>query len=243
MNEPTIPPKVAEHLGYYVYLYVDPRTDKPFYVGKGVGSRVLAHLGASGDSQKIRTIQDLRAAGLEPRLDILAHGIRNEETALRIEAACIDLLGLDELTNQVRGWKSIQFGRMTLRELTAYYAAESVEVTHPSLLIRINRLYRHSMSREELYEATRGVWKIGRRREVAEYAMAVFEGVVKEVYSIEAWHPGGTTEYRTRDINSSKRWEFTGTVAEDNIREKYRDKSVSKYFPRSQQSPVVYVNC
>jgi hypothetical protein len=28
-----IPPEVAEHLGYYVYLYIGPRNDKPFYVG------------------------------------------------------------------------------------------------------------------------------------------------------------------------------------------------------------------
>ena len=28
-----IPPEVAEHLGFYVYLYVDPRDGKVFYVG------------------------------------------------------------------------------------------------------------------------------------------------------------------------------------------------------------------
>lgn len=29
-----ISPEVAERLSYYIYLYVDPRTGKPFYVGK-----------------------------------------------------------------------------------------------------------------------------------------------------------------------------------------------------------------
>lgn len=40
-----LPPGVGEQLGHYVYLYVDPRTGEPFYVGKGVGNRILAHFG------------------------------------------------------------------------------------------------------------------------------------------------------------------------------------------------------
>lgn len=30
--------------GYYVYQYIDPRTNLPFYIGKGIGKRYLAHL-------------------------------------------------------------------------------------------------------------------------------------------------------------------------------------------------------
>jgi hypothetical protein len=42
--EPSIPSEVARSLGYYLYLHIDPRSDKPFYVGKGKGKRILAHL-------------------------------------------------------------------------------------------------------------------------------------------------------------------------------------------------------
>lgn len=31
-------------IGYYVYLYSDPDTKEPFYVGKGKGNRVFNHL-------------------------------------------------------------------------------------------------------------------------------------------------------------------------------------------------------
>jgi hypothetical protein len=79
-----IPPEVAERLGYYVYLYVDPRTGKPFYVGKGQRGRVLAHLSAKGESRKVATLAELKAAGLEPRLEILAHALPSEEAALRL---------------------------------------------------------------------------------------------------------------------------------------------------------------
>lgn len=240
-----IAPEVARRLGHYVYLYVDPRDGRPFYVGKGVGERVLAHLSERAESEKCRRIDELRALSMEPRIEILAHGLRDEETALRIEAAVIDLLGLKALTNEVRGWRSLQLGRLPLSELAIYYAAKRVEVEVPALLIRINQLHRHDMSAIELYEATRGVWKVGPRRQHARYAFAVFEGVVREVYVIDAWHGAATTEYRTRDatkLNTHQRFEFVGRVAED-IRSTYVGGSVAHCFKQGRRSPVVYANC
>jgi hypothetical protein len=237
-----IPPEVAEKLGWYVYLYVDPRNGQVFYVGKGKGQRLLAHLSDEAESRKVRTIAELRAAGLEPRLEVLTHGLPNEETGLRVEAAVIDALGLERLTNEVRGWRSVETGRLPLEELIAYYGAKPVEVVGPSLLIRISRLHRHGMDAEELYEATRGVWRLGVRRESARFAMAVFEGVVREVYEIETWHPAGSTPYRFRELSEQAgRWEFTGHVADEPIRSRYRGQSVAAYFKKGQQSPVVYV--
>lgn len=45
-----LPAGVAEHLGCYVYLYVDPRDARPFYVGKGKGYRVLDHFSDQHES-------------------------------------------------------------------------------------------------------------------------------------------------------------------------------------------------
>ncbi len=241
-----IRPEVADRLGYYVYIYLDPRSDKPFYVGKGRGRRVLAHLSEKNESRKVATIAELSALGLQPQLDILAHGLPDEETALRIEAAAIDLLGLDQLTNLVKGWKSVHFGRRSLRELDSYYAAKPVEITDPALLIRITRLYRHNMTEAELYDATRGHWKLGLRRTKARLALAVFDSVVREVYSIDSWHPAGTTPRNSAlhlGPTKSDRWEFTGSVANEPIRAKYRGRSVARYLPKGLQSPVVYVRC
>jgi len=42
--------KTIEELGYYVYVYSDPDTHKPFYVGKGKGNRAFDHLYSEGDS-------------------------------------------------------------------------------------------------------------------------------------------------------------------------------------------------
>lgn len=241
-----LPPGVAEHLGYYVYLYVDPRTGEPFYVGKGIGDRVLAHFGDVRDSKKTRLISELKSAGISPRLEILAHGLKDEETAFRIEAAVIDALGLDQLTNAVRGWRSLQTGRMTLDELVGFYSATPVEIEHPVLLIRINKLYRRDMSELELYEATRGIWKLGERRTSVTYAFALFHGLVREVYEVKSWHPALTQPYETRDFsqhNVTGRWEFEGKIAPTDVRDRYRGKSVHLYLKRGNQSPTIYVNC
>lgn len=246
MDELRIPPEVAHRLGYYVYLYIDPRDDRPFYVGKGQRERALSHLSEEAESRKCARIAELRAIGIEPRIDVLAHGLRDEETAFRIEAAVIDLFGLDVLTNEVRGWRSLQLGRIPLAELTMYYAATPVTVEVPALLIRINRLYRHNMSPQELYEATRGVWKVGARSEKARYAFAVFDGLVREVYEIDSWHSAATTPYATRDASQLKtagRREFLGRVADATVRDVYVGRSVADTFTRGLQSPVKYVNC
>ena len=55
-------------------------------------------------------------------------------------------------------------------------------VMEPALLIRLTDSYRPGMSDVALYEATRGVWRIGPRREGARLALAVHDGLVKEVY-------------------------------------------------------------
>jgi hypothetical protein len=120
-------------------------------------------------------------------------------------------------------------------------AGHPVEVHEPALLITINQLYRPSMTAEELYEATRGVWRVGPRRAEAVLALAVYRGIVQEVYRIHAWYPAGTLTYRTRDdvaaYVGSGRWEFEGVVARD-VRDRYVGRSVG----RGTQNPVRYVN-
>lgn len=239
---------VGERLGYYVYLYVDPRTNEPFYVGKGQGERALAHLTDTSESLKANQIKEIRDAGAEPRIDILVHGLLSEEAALRIEAAVIDAIGPERLTNAVRGWESGKVGRIPLSELVAMYGATPVDVVHASLLIRINRLYRYGMEQAELYEATRGTWKVGPKKELARFALSVFHGVVRAVFEIESWHPERTTPYHIRVFEEparmpARRWEFLGKPAEESIQKLYVGRSVHRYFKQGQQSPVVYVNC
>jgi hypothetical protein len=207
----------------------------------------LAHLFDTSESLKVARIKEIQAAGLEPQIDILVHGLPSEEAAFRIEAAVIDAIGPHKLTNAVRGWETGKVGRMPLKELTALYGATPVEVVHPSLLIRINRLYRYGIEDTELYEVTRGTWRLGPKRTRAKFAFSVFHGVVRAVFEIESWHPERTTPYQIRVWDNPSpqpgRYEFIGKPADSSVRSQYIGRSVQHYFKKGLQSPVVYVNC
>jgi hypothetical protein len=124
-----------------------------------------------------------------------------------------------------------------------------INITEPVLLIRTSKLFKHGMSDKELYEITRGVWRIGLNREKAKYAFCVANGVVQEIFSIQKWQPAGTTLYETpaqQDANTKDkwigRWEFIGDIAPDTIRNKYIGKSIKDYFNRGNANPIYYVN-
>jgi hypothetical protein len=66
--------QVSSELGCYVYILVDPRDSRPFYVGKGQGVRFLSHGRAvpeeldETEGPKSRVIRALRTAGLDPEV-------------------------------------------------------------------------------------------------------------------------------------------------------------------------------
>ena len=239
-----LPLSVTRELGYYVYLYVNPETNTIFYVGKGKGRRCLSHLDGKGKSPHGAIIRALRKRGKEPRVEILIHGLKDEKMALAVEMAAISLMGLESLANTVRGHHSARRGRMSLDQVLSLYQRKKVKIAVPAILIRINRLYRYGIPTEELYDATRIAWVVGPRREKAEYAFAVYQGIIREVYAITSWLPAGST-FSTRDPHGIKkakgRWEFVGTVAAENIRKKYVDRAAD--FSQHGQNPVQYVNC
>lgn len=230
---------VAGILKSYVYVYIDPRNGKPFYIGKGNGNRLFAHLADTTESKKVARIAEIRQDGLEPHIDILRYGLSDSEAAL-VEAASIDLIGLKNLTNEVSGIHGQSCGRITSEDMMLLVNAKPVEIHHNAILLTINTLYRSGMSPLELYETTRGCWRVGLRRNKVEYALALFQGIVLGVYKIDQWYPAGTLEYKTRDsvaLKQEGRWEFSGMVAED-IRGEYVGFSAGK----AGQNPIRYVN-
>lgn len=238
-------PEIEAELKSYVYLLIDPETKEPFYIGKGVGNRVFQHFDDDADSDKVRMIQALREKGLEPVVELLRYGLTDKEAAL-VEASAIDLIGVGKLTNIVRGQHSNGFGRESVREIISRMNAEPAgEISEGAVLIIINRLYRSDMTPDELYEATRGLWRIGPNRDQARLAMAVYKGVIKEVYRIGKWVPA-TDAYVTRsDVKNYKdrgRWEFHGHIAEEPVRGMYVGKSVRHILGSHSQNPIRYVN-
>jgi len=242
--------KAISNLGYYVYIYSDPDTKIPFYIGKGKGNRCFAHLSLDNDSEKVAKIQEILANGKEPIIEILVHGV-DEETALKVEAAAIDLIGIDNLTNIQKGHHSSVYGRINVDDINRRYDQEVLQesdIKDNLILIRINKAYHYGMTDFELYDATRGCWKINvDNAKEYKYACSVYDGMILEVYSIAQWFEAYTTmrNYPRPEGQRDKidgRYEFVGSVAADEIRKRYVGKIVSDLFPKGNQNPIKYVN-
>lgn len=240
--------KTIEALGYYVYVYSDPDTRRPFYVGKGKGNRVFNHMDDQSENEKVRKINDIKARGKEPNIEILAHGL-DEETAFKVEAAAIDLIGIENLTNRQRGHESSVYGKIEVSTLDARYSHEELnpnDVTDNIMFIRINKLYRNDMTPLELYEATRGYWKVNiEQARKVDYVLSVYDGMVLEAYAPAEWLPAKATFMERKDSRDAEgvadRYEFVGRIADVPVRKKYVDKSVSLFFPPGNANPIKYV--
>jgi hypothetical protein len=121
------------------------------------------------------------------------------------------------------------------------------------IAISINEQFPHCEAADDLYTCTRGLWRLNRTRaEQAKYAFAIYEGEIKEVYEIEQWFPAtqAFTDYWVSRLKSQGsrispaeligRYEFSGRLAPEPIREKYVGKKIPK---RHSGNPIMYFNC
>ena len=88
--------------------------------------------------------------------------------------------------------------------------AERAQIIDPVVLIRVPRLFRSGMSTLALYEATRGVWKIGPRRDLVKYALTVHEGIVQEVVPDLPLAAGVDDALHDKDLSGSDRARSVG---------------------------------
>ena len=87
---------------YYVYSLIDPITNKPFYIGKGKGSRVLTHEKfRSGCKNRLKDskIQEILSYNDCVPYQIIKDGFDNELDAYLYEEKIIEQIGLKNLTN------------------------------------------------------------------------------------------------------------------------------------------------
>jgi hypothetical protein len=100
---------------YYVYGLLDPRTEEVFYIGKGKGARIAAHVREAAEdgnnAPKHRRIREIEASGQRVRQIFLARDLEQEGEAFAIEALMIYeakchgvVLGIQSnLTNLISG--------------------------------------------------------------------------------------------------------------------------------------------
>jgi len=231
-------------LKHYVYAYIDTagECERILYIGKGQGARVLDHVHPDDVTPKHEHIMRALETG-SLRIDILRHGIETDRQAKLIEATCIDLFGVDQLLNAVRG-HGIAMGRLPIEELLSVVDTDRITVApeHAGMAVILNATYKSGMSDLQLFEATRGIWKAIPPGDDLRYAYATYGSLVKEVYRIKGWVPAGTNQYFTREFTDEDfagRKEFIGRIAEPAVRDIYKSKAI--HIPRSYGSPLMPV--
>jgi len=237
--------EVINEIGFYVYRLIDPRNGNTFYVGKGKGNRVFAHMSGAlayeGDedevSEKIGTIREIHQSGLTVIHVIHRHGMDND-TALEVEAALID--AFPGLSNEAGGRGNRERGAMNALQIQNIYKAEVInEITDKCIIVKIKQWsvdrYNGSLS-EAIYEATRSAWKMSMARaSKAEYVLSVMDGVIKAVYCDIKWK-----NHQER----VGRLEFDGIEASETVKQKYIGKRIPpEYRKQGLASPCLYVNC
>jgi len=217
------PPEVAEKLKTYVYRLIDPRNGETFYVGKGKGNRVFAHIQEQVDEDdpttKLRRIRDIHLAGFEVAHVIHRHGM-DERTAFEVEAALMD--AYPGITNVAGGLGNAEFGAMHAREIIRRYAAEPAVFKHRALLISVGR----SAAEASLYEATRYAWKIQpKKAEQAEVVLATLQGLIVGAFVADRWLEASAENFPGREPVPG-RYGFIGRDAPSELRQEYVGKRV-----------------
>lgn len=113
------------------------------------------------------------------------------------------------------------------------------KLTEPIAVIRINKLYRKSLTPDELYDITRGYWNLNRAKaEACNLVFAVYRGVVKEVYRVDSWVDSLELEMCTTINPYREGYGFNGHVAEGAVRNRFLGCNIANWFKHGDQCPV-----
>lgn len=105
-------------------------------------------------------------------------------------AAASDLIRTQESEGNWMQSESLDRRRLQVNEgNTVAEQVGSVEarIGVPAVLFNIARLWKPGMDEDALYDVTHGYWRMGLKREQADYALAVAGGQIRAAFRVLAW--------------------------------------------------------
>ena len=243
--------KTRQKLKYYVYMLLDPNSNRPFYVGKGIDNLVFNHLDCAltdldATTAKYDKIREIIQNGKSVKHVIVRHGLTEDES-FQIEASLIDSLtycGI-MLSNLVSGHNSIEKGLMTSEEIKRLYNAQPLNsIGENCIVININKKYQRGKGGQSIYQATKETWTIKKSRlNQLKYVLSEYRGLIVEVFEVDEWY-----EKERGYLPTSKKYGqtkigygFNGHQASDEIRNLYLNKSIAHTKKRGAASAIRYI--
>lgn len=113
------------------------------------------------------------------------------------------------------------------------------DITEKIIAFNLRQSYHPNLTKDELYDRTRGCWRISRANaQQYSYAFSVYENTIKEIYKIEKWLSAEELQRETvpYNRNDSGKYGFEGKIAEKEIRDKYLGKSLENICKKGQYS-------
>lgn len=217
---------------YYVYVYSHPDTRQPFYVGKGRGGRALAHMDfEDAENEKQEIISKLREQGRKPVIEIVRWKLTEDE-AFAAEAALIQFIGLDQVTNRQRGHGEdklhVDFLEFIRDKAPLRISPRKGE---EMLVLCANQFYRPGMSRFELYDAIRGNLGVSKERtENCRLALVVYRGYVIDVYENPRCVEPGSQARQFESEPDDKKYDLVASFPDKDYRNRYVGRALDAKY-------------
>jgi hypothetical protein len=123
---------------------------------------------------------------------------------------------------------------MSPKNIEAQYKGKPFVKPIKAVCFKINRAWRRNMSALELYEMTRGNWRLSlARAENAEFGIGLTDGVIRSIYKIHSWEKVPE--------RSPERFRFVGYEVEEMNR--YIGYSLASHPNHGVRGPLFYINC
>lgn len=218
---------INERLGAYVYALRDPENSEVFYVGKAGGKksqgnqRVLDHFvearnsreNPNDASEKVKRILQIWEKGREVEWFVIRRNLRDEDEALHVEGAIIDILKISagpSPLNKQSGNKFLEHGSLSKEGVKVLAAPifgnslltmEYFDEERILIFFNISNVYNNQLSP---YEATRRSWKLNEniRNNSRVIAVGLVNGISRGAWEISHWNP-------EKDEKGREKWCFT----------------------------------